>query len=165
MNHLEKNELIFQRQNRIIEEFINLLLNNSKRIEFKLTFLYYIKEYMKEVGDLTVAKISNQWSANLPDILIGGLLDPKYYVLLNLVYNECICEFKYFTGGIPKSSPIQYIQRFANIDLFSEVYNTPEVKKLLNTNMLTELWKLSDDEFNKILNDAITIVKTIELFK
>jgi predicted methyltransferase len=48
---------------------------------------------------------------------------------------------------------------------FYMVHNNSDVKKLLGLNPFSELPYLSDDEFNTILQNAIDVIKTMELFK
>lgn len=94
MDHLQKNELIFQRQYRIIEEFINLILDKSKSAEFKSWIIYHFNDKLKDCGDAIVTKIINKTSDQIIDLLIGGLLDSKYYIILNIFCHNMICEFR-----------------------------------------------------------------------
>lgn len=162
MDHLRETELIVKRQFKIIYEFIPLLLSRSGKIKLKedviliLTLPDLLRRCSHLLNDDDIFTISD-------NILSSGLLVFEDYTSIKYSINNII--YNCFNEKIINSFNSGYTYSHINTKLFIKVFNLPEIKKLWIIIHNSKFWRLSDEEFVKILNDAITIVKTIELFE
>jgi hypothetical protein len=101
--------------------------------------------------------------------IFNGFLDNKYIILFNIQLQKLFAEILgsyIIENGTFVFQPFYQcsMKNRMNFDLYKNVIDNVCVKKLLGLNVFTDLLEMSDEDFEKVLGDAVDVLKVMNLF-